>query len=74
MRGRSCGERGRLFGAGLGVQRDPPGQYGGFPPFPRYANDQFELYDALTPLFDQVTNADLPNYFKPNVFGLGKSP
>src|SRR4051812_15747018 len=53
---------------------DPPGQYGGFPPFPSYATDQATLYDGLTPLFDQVTNADLPNYFKQNVFGLGNSP
>ena len=53
---------------------DPPGQYGGFPPFPSYANDQAALYDGLTPLFDQVTDADLPNYFKQNVFGLGNSP
>ncbi len=48
----------------------PPGQYGNFPPFPEYATDQLKLYDALTPLFDQVTDTDLPNYFKPNVFGL----
>jgi acyl-homoserine lactone acylase PvdQ len=53
---------------------DPPGQYGGFPPFPSYATDQLILYDGLTPLFDQVTDADLPNYFKQNVFGLGNSP
>ena len=53
---------------------DPPGQYGGFPPFPSYATDQLTLYDGLTPLFDQITNADLPNYFKQNVFGLGNSP
>jgi acyl-homoserine lactone acylase PvdQ len=53
---------------------DPPGQYGGFPPFPSYATDQFNLYDSLTPLFDQVTDADLPTHFKENVFGLGSSP
>jgi acyl-homoserine lactone acylase PvdQ len=33
--------------------------------------DQIPLYDGLTPLFDQVTDADLPTYFKPNIFGLG---
>src|SRR5215218_3742298 len=53
---------------------DPPGQYGGFPPFPSWGTDQLLLYDGLTPKFDQVTNADLPNYFKENVFGLGSSP
>ncbi len=53
---------------------DPPGQFGGFPPFPSYATDQLTLYDSLTPKFDQVTDADLPNFFKENVFGLGSSP
>jgi acyl-homoserine lactone acylase PvdQ len=53
---------------------DPPGQYGGFPPFPSYATDQLNLYDSLTPLFDQVTDADLPTHFKENVFGLGSNP
>jgi acyl-homoserine lactone acylase PvdQ len=53
---------------------DPPGQYGGFPPFPSYATDQLQLYDSLTPKFDQVTDADLPNVYKENVFGLGSSP
>jgi acyl-homoserine lactone acylase PvdQ len=53
---------------------DPPGQYGGFPPFPSWATDQLNLYDGLTPKFDQVTDADLPNFFKQNVFGLGSSP
>ncbi len=48
----------------------PPGQFGSFPPFPPYATDQATLYDGLTPLFDQVTDADLPTYFKPNTFGL----
>jgi acyl-homoserine lactone acylase PvdQ len=53
---------------------DPPGQYGGFPPFPSWATDQLNLYDSLTPLFDQVTDADLPIHFKENVFGLGSNP
>jgi acyl-homoserine lactone acylase PvdQ len=53
---------------------DPPGQYGGFPPFPSYATDQLNLYDSLTPKFDQVTDADLANHYKENVFGLGSSP
>jgi acyl-homoserine lactone acylase PvdQ len=59
---------------GAAFNVDPPGQYGGFPPFPSYATDQLNLYDSLTPLFDQVTNADLPTHFKENVFGLGSSP
>jgi acyl-homoserine lactone acylase PvdQ len=50
---------------------DPPGQYGGLPTFPPWATDQLALYDSLTPLFDQVTDADLPAHFKENVFGLG---
>ena len=33
--------------------------------------DQIPLYDGLTPLFDNVTAADLPKYYKPNIFGLG---
>jgi acyl-homoserine lactone acylase PvdQ len=49
----------------------PPGQAGGLILTPQ-SKDQMVLYDNLTPLFDQVTTADLPNYFKPNVFGLGQ--
>ena len=50
----------------------PPGQHGN-PPLPTTVNsrDQLFLYDALTPLKDSVTAADLPNTFKKNVFGLG---
>jgi acyl-homoserine lactone acylase PvdQ len=59
---------------GAAFNVDPPGQYGGFPPFPYWATDQLLLYDGLTPLFDQVTDADLPTYYKENVFGLGSSP
>ena len=36
----------------------PSGQYGGVPP-PAGADRQAKMYDALTPLFDKVTNADL---------------
>jgi acyl-homoserine lactone acylase PvdQ len=49
----------------------PPGQAGGLILTPQ-SKDQMVLYDNLTPLFDQVTTADLPNYFKPNVFGIGQ--
>jgi hypothetical protein len=47
----------------------PPGQAG----FPPIANslDQVPLYDGLTPRKDNVTAADLPTFFKQNVFGLG---
>ena len=34
----------------------PSGQYGGVPP-PAGADAQAKMYDALTPLFDQVTAA-----------------
>ena len=48
----------------------PPGESGSPTPGPHSA-DQIPLYDGLTPLFDQVHDADLPTYFKPNIFGLG---
>ncbi len=48
----------------------PPGESGSSSPGP-HSVDQLPLYDGLTPLFDQVTDADLPTYFKPNTFGLG---
>src|SRR6266487_399537 len=48
----------------------PPGESGSTTPGPHSA-DQLPLYDGLTSLFDQVTDADLPTYFKPNIFGLG---
>jgi acyl-homoserine lactone acylase PvdQ len=41
----------------------PSGQWGGFPT-PAGAGEQAEMYDGLTPLFDQVTPADLDTYFK----------
>jgi acyl-homoserine lactone acylase PvdQ len=48
----------------------PSGQWGDVPP-PAGADSQALLYDALTPLFDQVTNADLTTYFKSEGFGAG---
>ena len=50
----------------------PPGESGSPTPNPNTIN-QIPLYDGLTPLFDQVTAADLPTFFKPNIFGLGGS-
>ncbi len=47
----------------------PSGQYGGLPP-PAGASDQAQMYDGLTPLFDNVTNPDLTQYFKSERFGI----
>ena len=49
----------------------PSGQYGGGPP-PAGADAQAQMYDALTPLFDQVTAADLMTKFKSEHFGVGE--
>ena len=46
----------------------PSGQYGGVPPAPE-ADDQAKMYDALTPLFDDVTKADLFRNFKSERLG-----
>jgi acyl-homoserine lactone acylase PvdQ len=48
----------------------PPGQSGSIPAS-THSTDQLPLYDGLTPLFDNITAADLPKYYKPNIFGLG---
>jgi acyl-homoserine lactone acylase PvdQ len=48
----------------------PSGQYGDVPP-PPGASTQAEMYDGLTPLFDQVTSADLTKYFKSEGLGVG---
>ena len=47
----------------------PSGQYGTVPP-PSGADTQALMYDGLTPLFDNVTNADLTQYFKSEKFGI----
>jgi acyl-homoserine lactone acylase PvdQ len=49
----------------------PSGQYGSVPPAPG-ADAQALMYDALTPLFDNVTDADLMSKFKSEQFGLGE--
>jgi hypothetical protein len=46
----------------------PSGQYGAFP-VPEEAADQARMYDALTPLFDDVTRRDLNRYFKSEKLG-----
>jgi acyl-homoserine lactone acylase PvdQ len=52
------------------IARDiiPSGQYGSVPP-PAQASQQAEMYDALTPLFNHVTTADLFNDFKSEAVG-----
>ena len=51
----------------------PSGQYGAFPA-PAGADQQALMYDGLTPLFDQVTPADLTKYFKTEALGAPGSP
>lgn len=48
----------------------PSGQYGAVP-VPEGAATQAQMYDALTPKFDRVTDADLLSDFKYAGFGLG---
>ena len=48
----------------------PPGQTGAIAPTPSSTQIQIPLYDGLTPRFD-ISDADLPTFFKPNIFGLG---
>ncbi len=48
----------------------PSGQWGSAP-VPPQADSQALMYDGLTPLFDQVSNADLSTYFKSEGFGIG---
>ncbi|MGI8714208.1 MAG: penicillin acylase family protein [Solirubrobacteraceae bacterium] len=48
----------------------PSGEPGTFP-FPAGASTQAQMYNALTPLFDRVTDADLLTDFKSEAFGLG---
>jgi acyl-homoserine lactone acylase PvdQ len=47
----------------------PSGQYGSLP-VPDGADRQAKMYDRLTPLFDQVTGADLTRFFKSERFGV----
>ncbi len=46
----------------------PSGQLGSIP-VPAGADTQAKMYDALTPLFDKVTNADIAKDFKSEVLG-----
>ncbi len=48
----------------------PSGEYGTVP-LPAGADTQALMYDSLTPLFDQVTDASLQTAFKSEKFGVG---
>jgi acyl-homoserine lactone acylase PvdQ len=52
------------------IARDiiPSGEYGSVPP-PSQADQQAKMYNALTPLFNHVTNADLTADFKSDALG-----
>ena len=67
---RGAGERGIQGPADTALNIIPSGQYGDVPP-PPGASTQAEMYDGLTPLFDQVTNADLTKFFKSEGLGVG---
>src|SRR3954465_8170024 len=58
--------------AGTALNIIPSGQPGGLP-VPAGADAQAKMYDALTPLFDQVTPADLTATFKSERFGAADS-
>ena len=45
----------------------PPGNYGGLP-FTDESRDQLAMYDGLTPLRGNVTDADIENHFLPENF------
>ena len=52
----------------------PSGQYGGVPVVPE-ADDQAQMYDGLTPEFDQVSPGDLGRFFKSERLGTkGQGP
>src|SRR3954453_4656281 len=59
--------------AGTALNIIPSGQYGGVP-VPAGADQQAQMYDGLTPLFNQVTAPDLTKYFKPETFGAAGAP
>ena len=55
--------------AGTALNIIPSGQYGDLGE-PAGYDTQAQMYDGLTPLFDQVTPADLTTYFKSEKFGI----
>jgi acyl-homoserine lactone acylase PvdQ len=54
--------------AGVAYDILVPGENGSVQ-FDANTDNQAKLYDALTPLWDKVTAADLARYYKPNRFG-----
>src|SRR3954471_8948431 len=58
--------------SGTALNIIPSGQFGGLP-VPAGADAQAKMYDALTPLGDQVTSGDLLADFKSEKFGAGDS-
>src|SRR5262245_3767403 len=58
--------------AGTALNIIPSGQYGGVP-IPPGADEQAKMYDSLTPLFNNVTAADLLTAFKSERFGVDTS-
>src|SRR3954453_19266918 len=59
--------------AGTALNIIPSGQYGGVP-VPAGADQQAQMYDGLTPLFNQITAPDLTKYFKSEAFGAAGAP
>ena len=59
--------------SGTALNIVPSGQYGSLP-VPANADQQARMYDALTPLFDNVTDADLQRTFKSAKLGGAPSP
>src|SRR3954453_1789731 len=51
----------------------PSGEYGGVP-VPPNAGQQAQMYDGLTPLFNNVTAPDLTKYFKSEALGAAGTP
>src|SRR3954453_800314 len=58
--------------AGTALNIVPSGQYGGGPGLGD-AGEQAQMYDGLTPLFNQVTTPDLTKYFKSEALGAAGS-
>ncbi len=54
--------------ASIALDIVPSGEYGSYPP-PGTADQQAQMYDALTPLFDRVDEGELTDFFKPMTLG-----
>jgi acyl-homoserine lactone acylase PvdQ len=59
--------------SGTALNIIPSGQYGGVPAPPK-ADVQAKMYDALTPLFDKVSDSDLTKDFKSEKLGKAGTP